>query len=205
MSSYYELGGSIEFIWNPRPEIVANEIFEISEYLENTAGPIALSRQIVQDDIRERFETKTSPYGATWAPWARDYPDSQSILIQSGELRDAASGEAVDMTEDTVFFNFGALPFYGAFHEFGANRSSLDAETIKFLEQFSDGQGVVSGTNTLPARPFAGASFEAEEKIVAIFNRWFEGSIALGRTSTGRVFPRHNVRGPGGKFIPKPK
>lgn len=200
MSSFYELGGTIEFVWEPEPFVVASQIYEIADYLENTAGPIELSAQVVRADIRERFQTKTSPYGAEWAPWARDYPDSQSILIKSGALEAAASGEAVQTSLTDVFFDFGALPFYGPFHEFGAERARFSQETRQFIKEFT---GEEAGTNTLPARPFAGASFEAEEKIVGIFDQWFAGAISLGRTKTGAAFARHSLRGPGGRFLPK--
>lgn len=202
MSAYYELGGTIEFTWEPEPFVVASQIYEIADYLENTAGPIELSAQVVRADIRARFESKTSPYGAVWAPWARDYPDSQSLLVKSGDLEAAASGEAVQTSLTDVFFDFSTLPFYGVYHEFGATRRSLDEETMNFLRDFGEGD-VMGGTNTLPARPFAGASFEAEEKIVGIFDQWFAGAISLGRTSTGKAYPRHSLRGPGGRFLPK--
>lgn len=212
-NAFYEFGGSIEFVWDPQPEVIAQEIFEIAGYLENTLGPIELSKEIVRQDVRARFESKTTPYGEQWAPWARNYPDSESILIKTGALRDAASGDAVGNTEDTVFFNFGELPFYGVFHEYGAVRSGGDAESrasdIEFLKRAKAlGMSVSSdftggGGNRLPARPFAGASFEAEAKIVAVFDMWFQGAIGLGRTKSGKVFPRHTLRGPGGRFIPK--
>lgn len=211
--AYGAMGGTITFDWVPEPYVLADELFKIAGALEDTASPILLSREVAKGDVRDRFMSKTTPDGAAWAPWARDYPDSESILIRTHALMDAATGDAAyNVTTDALFFDFGALPFYGVFHEFGAERSAgatadTGASTKEFLkrakalglEVVGDLSGI--GVNTLPARPFAGLSFEAELRIVEIFDQWFQGAIALGTSSKGKVFARHAKRGPGGRFV----
>lgn len=211
--SYGAMGGTITFDWVPEPYVLADELFSIAGALEDTASPILLSREVAKGDVRDRFVTKTSPDGAAWAPWARDYPESRSLLIRYRVLEGVAtSDKAYEVTTDSLFFDFGALPFYGVFHEFGAERSAgatseTGASTKEFLQRakalglevVGDLSGI--GVNTLPARPFAGLSFEAELRIVEIFDQWFQGAISLGVSPKGKMFARHSKRGPSGRFV----
>lgn len=208
-------GGTITFDWVPDPEVVAAEIIQTAENLEDRSSPLALSRQIAIGDMRERFMTETSPGGDAWAPWADSYKPyaegiNAGILRRSGALYGAATSEgAYPITADSVFFSTAGLPEYWIYHQTGALRtagaSREEAEAhVEFIRslgsEFVPG-GAGTGINVLPARPFVGLSFEAELQILEVFDQWFAGAVAIGATSTGRLGRRHALRGPGGQFI----
>lgn len=218
--SFGALGGSITFEWIPDPEVVARSLFEAAGYLENMAPPLALSRQIAIDDMRERFATHSSPEGEAWQDWSASYePDAMAnnaggILERTLELRGSAtSPSAFYVSTDSVFFSTAGLPARWIWHQEGASRGSgghSESEISGMMSTLghtreqavsaltAEGGG---GGNVLPARPFVGTSFEAQLRIIEVFDQWFAGAVSIVTTSTGRLGRRHAVRGPGGRFV----
>lgn len=218
-----ELGGELIFDWIPDLDVVATELLEVAGYLENIEKPLLLSRSILQHDIRMRFETKTDPDGNPWAEWSEGYAKWREnnspgggILHLTGELESVATGEgAFVVGEAGIFFNTAGLPEYWIWHQEGRTRNTRSAgqglsdeeithmaATLRISEESI--REMHAGSNELPARPFVGASFEAEIEIVEVFDKWFDGAIALATSSKGKVFARHAYRGPGGRFAKRP-
>lgn len=218
--SFGALGGSISFEFVPDPEEIAASLMDVAGYLEDIAGPLAISRTIAIEDIRLRFDTQTGPDGNSWVPWSDSYrPDAEQnniggILERTGDLRNAATSEDAFIVDgDSLFYDTSGLPPYGFWNETGATRSgrgfeisdediSHAAKTLgKSVEEIKKAFGSgSSGDNVLPARPFMGVSFEAELRIVEVFDQWFDGAIALGISSKGKAFGRYNVRNAAGRF-----
>lgn len=222
LGSFGDLGGEVIFEWEPtQPDEVAAELLEVAGYLENIETPLVLSRHVLQDDIRMRFETKIDPDGNEWAPWSenyanyreRNYPEG-GILVRTTELQNAATTEgAYEVGPAGVFYNTAGLPEYWLWTQEGAERSAPTGATagmtsaekqhmaaslgvsVKSLE------AVQSGGNTLPARPFVGSSDEAEIQIMEIFDKWFDGAIRLATSPKGKVFAAHAKRGASGRFV----
>lgn len=201
--------GTISFEWIPEPEVIAAALIETSEYLEDRSAPLALSRQVAQDDMRERFETKTSPEGAAWAPWAESYAPIAAatnvggLLERTGAMRAAALSEAAyPITKDSVFFDTSNLPFYWIYHQLGASRGAEDEwfRSMQAAGLLKEG-ATATGVNFMPARPFVGTSFEAQLRILEVFDQWFAGAVAVYVTGRGRLGRRHSLRGPGGRFV----
>jgi len=181
------MAGRVTFTWTPDPALYGAKLQAVAAAIENRTLPLAVASETMQGDIRERFETETDPEGNPWEDWAdsyRDYAESYpnvGILRQDQELVDAASSsEAMVISHDAVFYRTDLLPSYGLAHESG-------------LEQRK---------HPLPKRSFLGMSEEAAAVIFATFAEWFDRSIDLFITSTGRVGMRHALRGAGG-FIPR--
>ena len=171
--------GTITFNWNPRPEVFARRFFAVAESLDNRVLPLTAASEMMQEDIRERFETETGPDGRMWEPWsdsywpvAEAYPN-EGVLTQSGALKEAASSsEAMMITKDAVFYKTSLLPHYGLAHD--------------------------QGLENLPQREFLGMSDEGALKIMGVFGEWFDRSIDLYVTSAGNVGMRHAIQGVGG-------
>jgi len=217
--SFGELGGELVFDWEPDPNLIENELLEIQAYLENIEAPILLSKGILQNDIRMRFETKVDPDGNPWEPWSdsyakyreNNYPEG-GILVRTGELEKTATGDEAFVVSDAgIFYNTAGLPDYWLWNQEGRERGSGVREgEVKALAAhsgISEAQAREelakegnAGSNTLPARPFVGASFAAEIEIVEVFDKWFDGAITLATSSKGKVFGRYSYKGPGGRF-----
>lgn len=215
LGSFGELGGEITFEWQPDPDVLSAQLLEVAGYLEDIEGPLLLSEEVLKHDIRMRFETKVDPDGNLWEPWSdnyaryreRNYPEG-GILVRTGALRDAAI-DSFEVGPAGVFYNTQGLPDYWLWTQEGSERSGASAtrgmsQAEKEHMASSLGVSVSSlesgGGNTLPARPFIGASFEAELEIAEIFDKWFDGAIELATSPKGKVFGRYAYRGPGGQF-----
>jgi phage gpG-like protein len=222
LGSFGELGGEITFDWEPSLDDVAAELMEVAGYLENIEAPLALSKGVLQRDIQMRFNTKIDPDGNPWEPWSdsyakyreRYYPEG-GILVRTGDLESAAtSEEAYEIGPEGIFYSTQGLPEYWLWNQEGRVRGGTSATAGMTQAEkehmasalgtsVSELEGAQSGSNTLPARPFIGASFEAEIQIAEIFDKWFAGATSLATSSKGKLFGRHSYRGPGGQFAPR--
>lgn len=169
----------VNFVWEPDPMVYAESMNRVADSFYNRVPPLAAASEIVQSDIRERFETETDPQGNHWQPWSETYAPyartiNKGILHQSGALEEAAtSSEAIEVTNDSVFYRTALLPHYGLAHE----------------------SGLPDRTPPLPERSFLGVSDQARGVIMGQFVEWFEGNINLFVTARGRVGRRHAIRG----------
>lgn len=176
---------SVSFTWEPNPAVYANSMNAVAAALEDKMAPLVAATRVVQTDIGERFATETAPDGTPWQPWAESYADraateNAGILHKTGMLEEAAtSTEALMIRGDTVFYQTGVLPSYGLAHE----------------------SGLPARKSPLPQRQFLGMSDEAAALIYATFGEWFDRSIQLFVTASGRLSARHTLQGAGGLFV----
>lgn len=213
-AAYAGGGGYIEFDWVPEPEEVAQRLFQAADMLEDRSEPLLYSKQIAQADVRERFDTKTSPEGATWAPWSKSYePDALAnnvggILERTGATRAAATSDAAYLiTYDSVFFNLGGIPQQGIWNNFGASRGAGIPGWAEFKARAESMGMEVEGSgggNVLPARPFIGISDKAQQAIIQVFDQWFSGIIAFAAGGSGGLRRYHSFRDPLGRFAKVP-
>jgi phage gpG-like protein len=184
---------TVTFEWIPDPKVYANKFMTVADALDNTrAVPLAAASEQMQAAIRDRFDTETDPEGVPWQEWseryapiAEAYSEIGKILQWTGELADAASStEAMVVTNDTLFYQTPMLPSYGLAHDQGIS------------DRGTKGGG-------LPRRSFLGMDDNSALRIMGFFSEWFDRSIDLFITSTGKVAPRHRIRGEGSRFIPR--
>lgn len=176
---------TITYTWVPDPMHYSRNMQTIAAALETSEIPLQAASEVMQEDILERFDTKTDPSGDPWEPWSPSYvatgiPEQNidGILVQTGALREAASNsEAMVVSNDTLFYRTPLLPHYGLAHEEGMEPD-------------------------LPQRSFLGMSDESAAVVFATFGEWFDGAISLYPTATGKVGMRHAIRGPKG-FVPR--
>lgn len=174
-------GGTITFDWKPDADVMADRVMNVADALSNTRVPMAFAAQELTADIRMNFEGQHDPEGRPWEEWSENYaPYAEvtnigAILQQSMELQDAATDpSAVRVTDDALFYDLDALPERGIWHQEGRQRSK---------------------GGDLPARPFLGLSDEAAGSIFLTFSKWFDRSIDLYTTKTGRIGRRHRIGG----------
>jgi phage gpG-like protein len=183
----------VTYEWEPDPIVFADAILTVDTALRNPAPALLMSKELAQEDIRERFLTETDPQGGKWQEWSENYTPiaeafpNDGILRQTGELYDAATSDtAFIVTQDTVFYQTN-MPERGMWHQEGR----WDRKT----------RG--GGSNPLPDRPFLGLTEETAQLIFVTFRDWFDHAIDLFETRTGRIGRRHSIRGPAGTFIPR--
>lgn len=218
LGSFGELGGELTFEWDPDPDDVANRLLEVAGYLDDLESPLALSKEVLKEDIGMRFETKVDPDGNLWEPWSENYAKyRETNYPEGGILRRAWALYNTSTRDDAweqgpagIFFNTQGLPEYWLWTQEGAERSGASVTrgmTQAEKEHMANSLGITvaelgsAGGNSLPARPFIGASFEAEIQITEIFDKWFDGAIDVATSSKGKIFGRHSYRGPSGQFV----
>jgi hypothetical protein len=212
--------GTISFTWVPDPEVVAQELIETANNLEDRSGPLLLSQGIAIQDMMERFKTKTDPDGEAWQQWAPSYaPVAErtnvgGLLERTQDMRDAATDtDAYEITPDSVFFSTASLPPYWEWIHSGTGGTSVTRVQVPITGPLGNIVGTETASlveggegrgNALPPRPFVGVSFGAQMEILEVFDKWFDEAISMGVSSTGKPFARHSRRGPLGQFIPNP-
>jgi len=110
----------------------------------------------LEDQTKERFETKRSPEGTPWAEISEKhrlylearFPGSQPPLVVGGELRDTVESQASEWTVLT-----GATKIYAAVHQFGWDEKNI------------------------PARPYLGIGTTDEEALVAVAEDFLESVV----------------------------
>lgn len=172
-------GGTVELetTWIPGedPDAAAAALVRLSDYVGDTFIPLQESAQILENDIRNRFDTETDPGGLDWVDltedWAErkqedsrflpigDSPSGDYILRLTGELYETATDPSrFHIGEDTLVYDPSGLPEYGLYHQ--------------------------TGTNKIPSRPFIGISIEAQMEIEADFAGWIDIGVEEFGTST---------------------
>jgi hypothetical protein len=217
--------GVLTFQWAPNPVVEASDFDAAAAYVENMQPPLYSSRGLIQADIRENFEGQHDPDGNAWEPWSRSYVASGppgppvAILNRYGALKKSASGAgAFNVTAREIFYDFGALPEYGIWHQEGApgraaagrGRTAKKAaeETAGFLKafpgyEFPKGESLYA--NPLPARPFAGVSEETQFQILDVFDTWFGEATLIMSGLSGYIHSGGTIqsRVAGGRWGPK--
>lgn len=210
VSPYAMLPAGVELIWTPPLEVVAGQIMAIAGALEATAIPLQAAKQIAQQDMEEKFASETDPDGARWAAWSQSYLRdprfaSRSILTRTGAMRGAAR-DGYFVRPDTLWWSM-TEPFYWIFHELGTQtviqragiiRTSAGRTVTSEYDVYGGGRG-----KGLPQRRFVSITAGAQVRILAAFERWFDGAITLRRGSSGRITARVSSGLPeGGQFVP---
>lgn len=183
---------TVTYTWEPAPVEMAQAVLLVDDALRDVELPLMLAGQELQADVRQRFITETDPSGSPWQPWAESYLDrageNAGILRKTEDLYEAAiADEAVIVNGDTLFYDTSGLPEYGAYHQEGKPHRKTKG----------------GSPNPLPKREFLGLSDVASIAIFATFADWFDRSIDLFETATGRLGRRHAMRGGLGRFIPR--
>jgi phage gpG-like protein len=203
---------TIDYFWaEPDPELVAQQILQLSYALDDFRAPLAAAAELSRVDMRQRFKTGTDPSGRPWEEWADSYEPyamahttgpvlpSRANLHLTGDMERALmQGSNWRVTGQDLFLDTSSLPEYWAWNNFGATR-----RLPKSTREAYAAAGFEPGANELPERPFVGLSVEGRAKINAAFDAWFAGEVAVATSPRGRAFFRHARRGPGGRFVPR--
>lgn len=128
----------------------------------------------LQDSAKRRIEeTKTAPDGTAWEKSFREvnagarHPDADedAPVQRAGKTMYLSGALAKSLTHcarrDSV--DIGTNLIYAAVHQFGAMITPVNATALAFF--LADGRRVVTGSVTIPARPYLGISADDEEQI----------------------------------------
>jgi phage gpG-like protein len=164
-----EVGQSVDYMLN------------MADFLQHDMrAPLIASVGLINSSIQRNFKTETDPSGVPWVEWNAKYAKQVGRWTETGEhtgkklqksqaLRTAVNlGDAFIIGPDAIFFNFDALPDYGAVQNFG---------------------GPVGKGAMIPARQFVGTDDIAEQAIFDVFVNWINalaGRGGIGGGATGR-------------------
>ncbi len=185
------MAARIDYIFEPDPIEFQMAFYEVADALRDARAPLTFAAHQARVEIEESFKTHTAPDGTKWKPWSENYQEvaeaypNVGILRRDQELYRAATDQgSFVINGDTLFYDTSDWPEYGAWHQEGR-----------------PGRKTKQGKpNPLPKREFVGVSAEGEAIVMSTFMGWFDRSIDLFTTKTGRVGRRHQVRGAKGRW-----
>lgn len=166
----------IDFEYIPyKPTVWADKIDEMQELLERQEGPAWAAWAAISDEMYRHFIVS----GPGWQEWARDYPESQSILIQSEDLSASMYNPAswavhADANSATIAFTGAASPFYWEYHQEGRSRVTVGVNPFGFDD---DDEDMGQPTWNLPARPFIYTTPALSNLIAGIYTSWLDAII----------------------------
>lgn len=127
---------------------------------------------VVEEGVQRRFETATDPDGVPWLESlrAREGESGGKTLTDTGRLQGSITRA---VTKDSVAV--GTNVIYGAIHQFGGEIVPKNAEFLTFT--LASGEGVVTKSATMPARPFLGLDVEDRAGIADQVTRHFREAL----------------------------
>jgi phage gpG-like protein len=173
------IAASYDYYWSQAagaefPGVLANNFGAIDGALSEFTPFLVAERQIMIDDVSERFITETDPYGRPWQEWADSYrttaaSENVGILRKTEQLYEAVTSPAAYPVADTgsagdLFLNTGEFPDYWAVQNYG---------------------GTVGRGAELPPRQFIGPSPAAIEGMTAVHQGWVNGILDIGISGSG--------------------
>jgi phage gpG-like protein len=187
---------AIDFHFAPEPVVVAQALEKAAVRLENLREPLLLSRNLVSDSIKRRFETETDPNGDPWEAWSPSYkrPDGKILNLEGTLEAEAPSIKRMHVTANDLFYEGEDLPSYGMAHQKGVDRTRFAGLTESDKQELSAFGDMVP--NRLPARPFIGVDDDAGDAIYLLFDRWVAETIEIGVFSKGPNVGRAFARDP---------
>lgn len=208
--------------WTPDPHVVEAEMLEVAIKLEDWSIPLAAARAAAIYDTDLHFETESDPDGNPWEALNFEYANSKrkqesahpgQILQLTGALHGAATAMSTWFIRgNSLFFDVGALPSYGPYHQEGsmgkknAANAIMDKGTGAFTASEINIMAESQRGGALPQRMFIGLDEDTIAEIEAIFVDYFDSTVKT--TSGARGFETNIVsgggrvvRGAGGRFV----
>lgn len=183
-------------------------VSRLANYIDDVDLPLRGAERIAREDMKERFETETSPDGTHWFALDPEYARRKQaemgfehpILTRTKALREKATkASAWSISGESLWFSTADLPKYWRVHQegsegFGVTFHHIGEENVLVRDS-------PEGSQNLPPRPFIGLSEEAEGKILDLFDIWFSNGLEAATSSfaLSSVGTLH-VRTPQGRF-----
>jgi len=177
--------------WGEDPILVAEDMGIAERRMKRLYIPLNQARAIIMEDIQEHFTTQTDPDGVPWEEWSESYDARQTNLGDILQRTYALEYAATNPDSWLVISHSQSAGAYGS-GEVALVGSNLPDYWIWHEEGISDRESP-RGPNPLPRRSFAGVSDEAQEKIYATFEAYFDRAL-VGTLVTGQPMGR------GGRF-----
>ena len=170
----------IEFHWTPDPAVVAHELRNVAEELEDLDEPLAASIPAVGESYQRVIQDEGH---GEWPPWAESYaPYAETrnvgMLWRDGHLIESLTEFDNFLVGDGMLIFTGEMsPDYWIWHQEG-------------IESRQKG-------GKLPARPFIEIDDAARAEVIGIFEVW------LTEVSDWSITPGGQLRSPTGRFGPR--
>lgn len=163
--------GSLNFRWTAgpaRPAIVANKIERLGKDLDDMLFPMVAARQIVMDDIEDRFAREVDLDGQPWKEHSPKYKENRrgsQKLRKDDDLYDAVtSPTSYPIVGNSLHVDTSGWPVYWRIHNQGGQA----------------GKGA-----SIPKRSYLGASEAAGFAIIDVFDDWVAGQLRINIGITG--------------------
>jgi len=175
------------------PLVTVQQLDTLGMELREFEKPLIATSRVMADDVKENFDTESSPDGTAWQQWSEKYgyvarARGQTKLLQwTGDLYDSATKissytiESTRLGEGSVSIDPNKLPDYWVYHD-QPDKPNLTGET---------------GKSKSPQRKFLAISDRAKRAIDTIFDEWFDGTLRGVSRATGqplRMIPGIGVR-----------
>lgn len=134
----------------------------------------AIGRVLVNGAIERIADTNTSADGVAWPKSLRAELDGGKTLLHSGRLMRSITSEAG--ARQVVV---GSNLIYAGVHQTGATIRAKTAEGLAFT--LANGEQVVVGQVTIPARPYLGISRDEVEDVSDLTAAHFDALLAGGQ------------------------
>jgi phage gpG-like protein len=193
--------GSLEFRWGRQrsPRVVANKIDKLDAGIRDMLFPMVATRQILMDDINDRFEREVDPDGIPWKKHNDEYTRYLEIKGYPGTILRKDHALIDWLNEPTTF------PIRG-------NDLFVDTENAPPYWRIHDRGGVAGRGVTMPKRSYLGMSEAAAFNTIDVFDEWIGGllqivigpatGVAMERGELGRIKTRIGMGRPAGRILP---
>lgn len=139
------------------------------------ANPAPLLKQIAalgESTTRARFADEEGPDGEPWVESLRKQLHGGKTLTRDGHLGDSITSESSDREA-----RWGSNRIYAAIHQFGGEIKAKTSKGLAFT--LANGDGVITKSVTMPARPFLGISELDEGYIVALVRKYVNEALEV--------------------------
>lgn len=144
--------------------------------LQKAGGnPAPLLKQIAalgENATRARFADEEGPNGEKWVESLRKQLHGGKTLTKDGHLGDSITADSSD-TEA----RWGSNRIYAAIHQFGGVIKAKTSKGLAFT--LANGDGVITQSVTMPARPFLGLNNDDKDDIVHLVRQYVNDALGV--------------------------
>lgn len=139
---------------------------------ERTAPLLKQVAALGENSTRARFADEETPDGQKWVESLRKQLNGGKTLTKDGHLGDSITHDASDSEA-----RWGSNRIYAAIHQFGGVIKAKTSQGLAFT--LANGDGVVTQSVTMPARPFLGINKDDEEDIVHLVRDYVNKAMGV--------------------------
>ncbi|HEY1249165.1 MAG TPA: hypothetical protein VGE97_09270 [Nitrososphaera sp.] len=172
--------GSIEFRWGPHedePMIVGAMFDYMSQGLTEIELPLLVSKEIMIEDVRDRFNRQVDVDEVPWQNLSKKYGTWKQFHAPGQKIMQLTV-DSPRVTRNNELLN--ALTSRSTYQIFG-NQLFVDTDQLPVYWRVHDRGGTVGRGATMPQRSFLGMSEKAKIATVDVFDDWVDRNLQIVR------------------------